>query len=107
MAVHPGDIYFDRSYGRRHPFVVVSREELNRGRYVVAIPLTSARLSERWDLPNCVRLQSGEAGLRKDCVAQCEHVTTILIEDLDVVDGYVGSLGEAKLDMLVKAIGDV
>ncbi len=107
MALHPGDIYLNRAPGKPRPFVIVSRETLNRGRYVVAIPLTSRRLADRWGVENCVALQRGEAGLAQDCVAQCEAVSMVQVEDLDLERGYVGSLGESKLDTLVRAIGYV
>ena len=52
----PGDIYeaFDVS-GRTRPFVVVSRAELNRGHYFLAVPFTTTRLADREGQPTCVR----------------------------------------------------
>ncbi|MBM4069815.1 MAG: type II toxin-antitoxin system PemK/MazF family toxin [Planctomycetes bacterium] len=43
--MRPGELYWaDLDAGRR-PLLVVSREELNRGNYVVAVLLTTANLS--------------------------------------------------------------
>jgi mRNA-degrading endonuclease toxin of MazEF toxin-antitoxin module len=49
-----------------HPVIVVSREALNRGRYVLAVMITSARFSVRSTLPHCVPIRAGEFGLTKD-----------------------------------------
>ncbi|MBI5709644.1 MAG: type II toxin-antitoxin system PemK/MazF family toxin [Candidatus Eisenbacteria bacterium] len=107
MALHPGDIYLSSAYGKPRPIVIVSREDLNRGRYVVAVPLTSRRLTDRWGAGNCVALQRGEAGLAQNCVAQCEAVSMVRVDELDLERGYVGALGEATLDEVVRAIGYV
>lgn len=107
MAIHAGDIYWMKGVAKPRPVVIVSREELNRGKYVVGIVLTTRRLQDRWDAPNCVLFQRGEAGLDKDCVAQAESTSQILVQDLDVENGWIGSLGEAKLDALIASIGYV
>lgn len=107
MAIHAGDIYVLRGVPKPRPVIVVSREELNRGNTVVAVPLTTRRLRERWEAPSSVVMQQGEAGLDRECVAQAEAVSSVLVEDLDIEFGFVGALGEAKLDALVAAIGYV
>jgi len=58
--------------GQQHPVVVVSREELNRGKDVVAAVITSAQFTVRSGLANCVPLQAGQFGMTKDCVIQGE-----------------------------------
>jgi mRNA-degrading endonuclease toxin of MazEF toxin-antitoxin module len=45
-----------------HPVIVVSREELNRGRYALAVVCTSARFAVRGKLSNCVPFQAGDFG---------------------------------------------
>ncbi len=49
-----------------HPLIVVSREELNRGRYALAVVCTSARFAVRGKLSNCVPFQAGS--LRRPAV---------------------------------------
>lgn len=109
MALHAGDVYLCRAFGtgKPRPVVVVSREELNRGGTVLVVPLTTARVSERAELPTCVRLQRGEAGLSRDCVAQADALTIIDAWSLDTREGYVGALGVGALDRLIAAIGYV
>lgn len=69
--------------------------------------LTSRRLQDRWDAPNCVAFQRGEAGLDRECVAQAETIAQLLVEDMDIENGWIGTLSEAKLDALVAAVGYV
>lgn len=107
MAIQPGDIYWMKGVPKPRPVVVVSREEMNRGRYLVGVPLTSRRIQDRWDAPSCVCFSKGEANLDRDCVAQAEAVSQMMVSDLDIENGWVGSLGEDKLDALIAAIGYV
>ncbi|HUT37645.1 MAG TPA: type II toxin-antitoxin system PemK/MazF family toxin [Planctomycetota bacterium] len=65
--------------GPARPAIIVSRNELNRGRLVLVVPCTTARVRERAALPNHVLLPRGEAGLSEDSVAQAH-----LIQHLDV-----------------------
>jgi mRNA-degrading endonuclease toxin of MazEF toxin-antitoxin module len=90
-----------------HPVVVVSREELNRGDYVVAVVFTSARFAVRSQLPNCVPFRAGEFGLTKDCVAQGETIANIPTDQLDLAGGPIGTLDDARMRDLVRAIGNV
>jgi mRNA-degrading endonuclease toxin of MazEF toxin-antitoxin module len=64
--------------GPERPAIVVSRNELNRGRLVLVVPCTTARVRERAALPNHVLLRQGEAGLPAESVAQAH-----LIQHLD------------------------
>lgn len=108
MPPQPGEIYwaFLESAARR-PVVIVSRTELNRGRYVVAVPFTSQRFEQRSQLPNCVAFRSGEFGLSKDCVAQADAIAQVGTDELDLAAGPIGVLDiEARRDLL-KAIGYV
>jgi mRNA-degrading endonuclease toxin of MazEF toxin-antitoxin module len=69
--VKPGEIYMADLYeaGMR-PVLIVSRESLNSGGYVVAVPMTSTHFDRRSRLRNCVPFRAGQFGLTKDCVAQ-------------------------------------
>ena len=88
-----------------HPVIVVSREELNRGRYALAVVCTSARFAVRSKLSNCVPFQAGAFGFTVDCVAQCENILSIDQTQLDFAAGPMGTLDEAAIQKVIKAIG--
>ena len=50
--VRPGEIYM-AAFGQAgpHPVIVISREELNRGRYALVVVCTSARLAVLRETP--------------------------------------------------------
>lgn len=103
-----GEIYWAWSPGgKKRPVVVVSRDDLNRGRYAVCVPLTSAQFTKRKNLLHCVPLRAGEFGLDRDCVAQAEAVTFLELGDLDTATGPIGTLDAERLRALVHAIGHV
>lgn len=103
-----GEIYFYTDARiPPHPVVVVSREELNRGDRVVAAIITSARFALRSTLPNCVPLPAGHLGLTKNCVVQGDSVFNAPTACLDVATGPVGTLDDATMRDVVRAIGHV
>lgn len=56
-----GEVYMaDFDVAGRHPIIVVSRENLNRGRYALVVACTSARFALRRTLPHCVPFTAGE-----------------------------------------------
>lgn len=93
--------------GGPHPVIVVSREELNRGRYALAVVCTSARFAVRSKLSNCVPFQAGDFGFTVDCVAQCENILSNDQVQLDLAAGPMGTLDETALQKVVKSIGYV
>ncbi len=107
MPPKPGEIYLALRGDppKRRPVIIVSRVELNRGDYVVAVPVTSQRFSQREPLPNCVPFRAGEHGFPIDCVAQAEGIA-ILHADA-IVAGPIGSLDETAQRDLIRAIGYV
>jgi mRNA-degrading endonuclease toxin of MazEF toxin-antitoxin module len=106
--IRPGEISIaDHQTATPHPVVVVSREDLNRGAYVVAVMITSARFAVRSTLPNCVPFRAGQFGLTKDCVAQAETISPIPLADLDLATGPIGTLDELTMRDLIRAIGHV
>lgn len=106
--IQPGEIYMaDFGPAGPHPVIVVSREELNRGRYALVVVCTSARFAVRSRLSNCVPFQAGDFGFTVDCVAQCENILSIDQMQLDLVAGPMGTLDEAVLEKVIKAIGYV
>lgn len=104
----PGEIYLaDIPEAGTHPLVVVSREELNRGRKVLAALITSAKFEARSKLPNCVVLRNGEFGMTKDFVIQCETIAPIPKDAIDSTNGPKSTLSEELFRELIKAIGFV
>jgi mRNA-degrading endonuclease toxin of MazEF toxin-antitoxin module len=102
----PGEVYFvDLDAAGRRPGIVVSREDLNRGNYVVLVLCTSANFSVRSTLPNCVPFTAGEFGFTKDCVAQSETILFVEKTRIDTTSGMVGQLDDLRLRDLIKAIG--
>lgn len=106
--IRPGEIYVaDFAAFGPHRVIVVSREELNRGDKVVAVLCTSARFELRSRLPNCVAFFAGTFGFKINCVAQCEYVVTLEIEQLDMSSGPIGLLDDEALRDVGRAIGYV
>ena len=106
--IQPGEIYMtDFGQARPHPVIVVSREELNRGRYALVVVCMSARFAVRSKLSNCVPFQAGDFGFTVDCVAQCENILSIDQAQLDLAAGPMGTLDEAIFQKVIKAIGYV
>ena len=90
-----------------HLVIVVSREELNRGRYTLVVVCTSARFAVRSKLSSCVPFRAGDFGFTVDCVAQCENILSIDQAQLDLAVGPMGILDDAALQNVIKAIGYV
>jgi mRNA-degrading endonuclease toxin of MazEF toxin-antitoxin module len=105
--IRPGEIYLADTEAGKRPAVVVSREELNRGNWVVAMLLTSAHFDVRSTLPHCVPFRSGDFGLTKDCVVQAETITYLAVSDLDPDAGVLGVLDESRMHDLIRAVGDM
>jgi mRNA-degrading endonuclease toxin of MazEF toxin-antitoxin module len=105
--MNPGDIYWSNLPAGPRPAIVVSREILNRGDYVVVVLCTTTRFEERSVLPNCVPFSAGEFGFTKNCVAQCEAIAIVDQMDLDTAKGPIGMLDAERLRTLIRAIGYV
>jgi len=106
--IQPGEVYMaDFGTVGPHPVIVVSREELNRGRYALAVVCTSARFAIRSKLSNCVPFHAGNFGFTVDCVAQCENILSIDQAQLELSAGPMGTLDEAALQKIIKSIGYV
>ena len=58
--IQPGEIDMADTDARRRPTIVVSREDLNRGHWVVAVLVTSTHFATRSQLPRCVTFAAGE-----------------------------------------------
>ncbi len=106
--IQPGEIYMaDLDDATPHPVLIVSREDLNRGRTVMAALITSARFAVRASMPNCVPFRAGQFGLAKDCVAQCENTLTVAVSQRDAQQGPVGKLDDATMREVIRALGYV
>jgi mRNA-degrading endonuclease toxin of MazEF toxin-antitoxin module len=106
--IRPGEIYMaDFAQAGRHPVIIVSREELNRGNYALAVVCTSAQFAIRRALPNCVSFNPSRFGFTKDCVAQCENMLSVAMTQLDQASGPIGALDGGTLRDIIKAIGYV
>ncbi|MBU4272431.1 MAG: type II toxin-antitoxin system PemK/MazF family toxin [Planctomycetes bacterium] len=106
--IHPGEIFVaEFPEVGRHPVIVVSREELNRGNYVLAVFCTSARFAVRSKLANCVPFKAGQFGFSVDCVAQCKNILSVEKSQFDLSNGPIGKLDESTLRDIVRAIGYV
>ena len=106
--MRPGEIYVaDFAEAGPHPVIVLSREELNRGRYALVVVCTSARFTARSQLPNCVPFRAGDFCFTTDCVAQCENLLSIDLAQIDLSAGPLGLLDELTFRDVIKAIGYV
>jgi len=85
----------------------VSREELNRGNWVLGVVCTSSRFAVRRSLANCVPFLAGQFGFTTDCVAQCENILSVYKNQLDLTAGPTAKLDEISMRDIVKAIGYV
>jgi mRNA interferase MazF len=87
--------------GWERPALVVSRNELNRGRLLLVVPCTSSQVEERAVYPNHVLIPAGSGGLTKDTVAQ-----THLIQPIEVscLEQKLGSLNNEQLAEVLLAI---
>ncbi len=106
--IAPGEVYMaDFEQAGPHPVIIVSREDLNRGRYALVVVCTSARFAIRRTLPSCVPFQAGQFGFTTDCVAQCDNMLSIETSQLDLGSGPIGVLDEVTMRSVIKAVGYV
>jgi mRNA-degrading endonuclease toxin of MazEF toxin-antitoxin module len=87
--------------GWERPSIIVSRNELNRGRLVLVVPCTSSRVQERVAYPNHVLIPSGTGELTRDTIAQ-----THLIQPIEVsfLERKLGKLSIEQLAEILLAI---
>lgn len=107
MTPRPGEVY-KAFIPDVHYVIIVSREELNRGNYVLAVPITSKHFADRSTLKNCVPFRRGEFCFTEDCVAQAENTTLFEKEqDIDWVAGRQDELDGEAMREIIRAIGNV
>jgi len=105
--IQPGEIYMADVPPGQHRVVVVSREELNRGKYVVAALITSQKFAIRSTLANCVPLRAGQFGLTQDSVVQGESAGPFRVARIDLAGGPLDKLDDITFRDVIKAIGYV
>ncbi len=93
--------------GKKRPVLVVSRNELNGGHYLLAIPFYSAQTAEKSRHPTAIPFAQGEFGLEKDCVAKADEVTQYRMSDLTLAEGPLGTVDPARMAAVDKAIAYV
>ncbi len=81
--------------------MIITRNELNKGRLILVAPCTSSRIEERRRLPNHVYLARGEAGLSEDSVVQCHLVQPI---EVTTLLRNIGTLPSGKLAEVMLAL---
>ncbi len=94
------DIPTDTKQGR--PVIVVSREEMNRGKDVLIVPTYTSNLSAKRGRPSYVFLPRGTGGLPEDCVAQTAHAHTVEVSELR---DEMGVLDSSYVGQIVRALG--
>ena len=87
--------------GWERPAIIVSRNELNRGRLILVVPCTSSRVDERAIHSNHVFIPSGVGGLTKDTVAQTHLIQPI---ETSYLERRLGKLTSEQLAEVLLAI---
>ena len=89
---------------KQRPIVIVSRDPLNGGHSVLAVPFYSQQLSKRKDQDWCEPFYAGEGGLDRDCVAKADEVSLIDKLDIDLARGALGEFDGPQMTRLARAI---
>ena len=106
--IQPGEISMaDVPPGQQHRVVIVSREDLNRGKSILAALITSQKFAVRSTLPNCIPLRAGQFSLTQDSVVQGESAGPIRVARLDLAGGPLARLDDLTFREVIKAIGYV
>lgn len=87
--------------GWERPALVVSRNELNRGRLVLVVPCTSSSVQERAVYSNHVLLPHGSGGLTNDTIAQTHLIQPI---ETNCLERKIGVLNHEQLAEVLLAI---
>jgi mRNA-degrading endonuclease toxin of MazEF toxin-antitoxin module len=104
MAVYPkqGEIWWTLFYeGWERPSIVVSRNDLNRGRLVLVVPCTTSRVQERAAYSNHVFLPAGTGELNKDTIAQAHLIQPV---EVSYLERKMGKLHVEQLAEILLAI---
>lgn len=89
---------------KNRPIVIVSRDDLNAGNSVLAVPFYSQQLEKRRNQKFCASFNAGDGGLPKDCVAKCDEITLLDKDDIDFVRGRMGRFNGPQMERVIKSI---
>ena len=89
---------------KKRPVLIVSRDTLNGGNSVLAIPFYSQQLEKRRNQPWCDFFTKEEGGLSKDCVAKTDELTTLDKTELDLVRGKIGKFKPPQMERVLNAV---
>lgn len=89
---------------KRRPIIVVSRDHLNDGKYVVVVPCYSQQIPRRKRFPQNVLFQAGEGNLPTECLARTDQVTYVDKKLIDWKHDRIGRADAAMMGRIVKAI---
>lgn len=101
-----GEIYRQKSdpVGKQRPVLVVSRNELHGGVYLLAIPFYGSQVNQKSKHPTAVQFSDGEFGLDKDCVTKGDQITQFRMGDLTISDGPIGTLDSERMAQVDRSI---
>jgi mRNA-degrading endonuclease toxin of MazEF toxin-antitoxin module len=84
--------------------IVVSASKLNRGDYVVVVPVTSSEFERRRHISNNVPFEANPPLFNRDCVAQAEGIS--VIKKIYLRD-KVGQISDEQMRDVIRAIAEV
>ncbi len=90
--------------GKPRIIVIVSREEINGGHSVLAVPFTSQQLDKRKSLDYCAHFYPGEGGLELECVAKTDELSLYDKTHIRLADGPVGQFDKDQMERLCEAL---
>ncbi len=89
---------------KKRPVIVVSRDNLNNGNYVVVVPCYSQQVEKRKQFPQNVHFHAGQFGLQKECIACTDQITYIDKKLIDWKNDKIGRVDVRAMQQIVKAI---
>lgn len=101
-----GDVFeLDLPLAGFHRCVIVSTGNVNRGSNLIVVPFTSARLTERKNSATSAYFaKDSYAFVDRDCVAHCEALEQVAIDDRD---RNIGELTSEDLDRVMEKLANV
>lgn len=95
---------FEEDGEKARPIVIVSRDELNRGDRVLAVPFYSQQVEKRAKQSWCAQFKAGEGGLKKDCVAKGDEIQ--LIDPIEILwrRGRLGRFSADQMNRVITAV---
>jgi mRNA-degrading endonuclease toxin of MazEF toxin-antitoxin module len=90
--------------GKPRRILIVSRNELNGGDNVVAVPFFGSQVLRRQSYKSCVFFAEGDFGLEKDCVAKTDDVSLVAIRTIDKAAGILGVVDDERMSLVESAL---